>query len=61
VRPLATVARGLYVPESVAAEELATLRGRGLRRPHEFEPYACLPRLVTFALIIAAVALKNRK
>jgi len=29
--------------------------------PDEFEPYAYLPRLVTFGLIIAAVVLKNRK
>ncbi|MBS0525665.1 MAG: hypothetical protein JSS04_18695 [Proteobacteria bacterium] len=27
----------------------------------ESEPYSYLPRLVTFALIIAAVVLKNRK
>jgi len=32
-----------------------------IRLPDEFEPYAYLPRLVTFALIIAAVAVKNRK
>jgi hypothetical protein len=29
--------------------------------PDEFEPYAYVPRLVTFAVIIAAVVLKNRK
>jgi hypothetical protein len=29
--------------------------------PDEFEPYSYVPRLVTFALIIAAVVLKNRK
>jgi hypothetical protein len=29
--------------------------------PDEFEPFSYVPRLVTFALIIAAVVLKNRK
>jgi hypothetical protein len=29
--------------------------------PNEFEPYAYVPRLVTFGLIITAVVLKNRK
>jgi len=29
--------------------------------PDEFEPYSYVPRLVTFALIIAAVVVKNRK
>jgi hypothetical protein len=44
-----------------AIDGLARLAVAAIHLPDEFEPYAYLPRLVTFGLIIAAVVLKNRK
>jgi hypothetical protein len=44
-----------------AIDGLARLALGAIHLPDEFEPYAYLPRLVTFGLIIAAVVLKNRK
>jgi uncharacterized membrane protein HdeD (DUF308 family) len=44
-----------------AIDALSRLLVAAIHLPDEFEPYSYVPRLVTFALIIAAVGLKNRK
>ena len=44
-----------------AIDGLSRLTVAAIHLPDEFEPYAYVPRLVTFGLIIAAVVLKNRK
>jgi hypothetical protein len=44
-----------------AIDGLSRLVVASIRLSDETEPYAYLPRLVTFSLIIAAVVLKNRK
>lgn len=44
-----------------AIDGLSRLIVPAIHVPNEFEPYSYVPRLVTFALIIAAVVLKNRK
>lgn len=43
-----------------AIDGLSRLVAGAVAVTNEFEPYAYLPRLLTFALIIAAVVLKNR-
>ena len=49
-------ARGAF-----AIDGLSRLLVAAIHVPDEFEPYSYVPRLVTFALIIAAVVVKNRK
>jgi len=44
-----------------AIDGAARLTVAAVHLPDEFEPFSYVPRLVTFALIIAAVVLKNRK
>jgi hypothetical protein len=44
-----------------AIDGLSRLASAAIQPTGEFEPYAYVPRLVTFGLIIAAVVLKNRK
>jgi len=44
-----------------AIDGVSRLAVAAIHLSDETEPYAYLPRLVTFGLIIAAVVLKNRK
>jgi hypothetical protein len=44
-----------------AIDGLSRLLLAAIHLPDEFEPYAYIPRLITFGLIVAAVVLKNRK
>jgi hypothetical protein len=44
-----------------AIDGLSRLVAAAIQPTGEFEPYAYVPRLVTFGLIIAAIVLKNRR
>ena len=44
-----------------AIEGLSRLLVGAITIPDDFEPYAYLPRLIMFGLIIAAVLMKNRR
>jgi hypothetical protein len=51
----------LLFATAFAIDGLSRLVVAAIHLPDEFEPYSYVPRLVTFALIIAAVAVKNRR
>jgi hypothetical protein len=51
----------LLFATAFAIDGVSRLVVAAIHLPDEFEPYSYVPRLVTFALIIAAVGLKNRK